>query len=521
MRHLGTWLAAASVLALTAGPAIADAKYVVDYSKYGSQYAKYGTENDVPGSCSYEAMSHKNYKGRTLHVITDAVPVMGEPTLLHAKQFSDLTGAKVDVVTVPFGDLFQRIMIPFQTGQSAYDVMFYGSLWIGDFHSYLAPVPQSYLDTSGMKDVTPTHRGIASWGNEIVQYPVDGDRQYLKYRTDVFNNPAIQARYKKDTGHDLRVPETWDEFNEVARYFSGWDWAGDGKKHYGAAEITKRDDLMFSDFIDRVAAYAKNPHVKTGFFFNIKTMEPEVNNPGWVRGLKMFIAAEKGWPPGGNNFGLEDDVLSFGGGQTLMEYTWDDSFIQAMEPGSPIRNKVGAALLPGSHDVWNYQTKKWEHFATPNRPSYESWGWTSAVAKSSKNKDVAFDFLCFFSNQANAAMDLGIGRFGINPYRHAHFQADYWQHKLGWDAKVAQNYVTTLTAIDQSQNRVFDLRVPGVNQFMSSLATGVSEALAGQKAPQQALDDVAAEWRQIVNSIGKDKIRDAYANVVALENNER
>ena len=56
---------------------------------------------------------------------------------------------------------------------------------------------------------------------------------------------------------------------------------------------------------------------------------------------------------------------------------------------------------------------------------------------------------------------------------------------------------------------------------MSSLAAGVSKALAGQETPQKALDGVAAEWRQIVDRIGKDKVRDAYKNVVALEDNLR
>jgi multiple sugar transport system substrate-binding protein len=80
--------------------------------------------------------------------------------------------------------------------------------------------------------------------------------------------------------------------------------------------------------------------------------------------------------------------------------------------------------------------------------------------------------------------------------------------------------VNTLSGMDKSKNRVFDLRVPGVNQFMTSMAAGVSEAMAGQKTPQQALDDVAKQWTQIVDRIGKDKVRAAYANVVALEDNK-
>ena len=41
--------------------------------------------------------------------------------------------------------------------------------------------------------------------------------------------------------------------------------------------------------------------------------------------------------------------------------------------------------------------------------------------------------------------------------------------------------------------------------------------MAGQKPPQEALDGVAAQWKEIVEKIGADKVREAYANVVALE----
>jgi multiple sugar transport system substrate-binding protein len=74
--------------------------------------------------------------------------------------------------------------------------------------------------------------------------------------------------------------------------------------------------------------------------------------------------------------------------------------------------------------------------------------------------------------------------------------------------------------MEESQNRVFDLRVPGVSQFMSSMANGVSEAMAGQKTAQEALDNVAKEWSEITDRIGKDRLRDAYANVVTVEDNE-
>lgn len=480
-------------------------------------YTKYGIKTDVPGACSFASIDGKDYSGRTLNVITHAIPVIGEPTALHAKQFGELTGATVNVVHVPFGDLFQRIMIPFQTQQAAYDVLFYASLWLGDYNRFLAEVPAAYQETSGMKSVTDTYRRIATVDGKMLQYTMDGDRHYLKYRSDVFSDPKMQAMFKEKTGRDLAVPATWEEYNEVAATFNNMDWDGDGKPNFGSAEVTKRDDLMFSAFISRVAPYAKHPDVGGGFFFDLETMTPLVNTPGWVRGLELFVAAQGAMPPGGTSFGLGDEIFSFGGGQALMSYSWDDAFIQAMQADSPIRNKVAAAVLPGAKEVWNRKTNQWDKFEEPNRAAYVTWGWSSAVAATSQNQDMAFDFLCFFSNEANTLADLQIGRFGVNPYRDAHFDPAFYQTEMGWDANVATTYTETLKGVDTAANQVFDLRVPGVGEFMSSMAAGVARAQAGEVTAQVALDGVAEEWKAIVERIGADKVRAAYANVVALE----
>jgi multiple sugar transport system substrate-binding protein len=223
-------------------------------------------------------------------------------------------------------------------------------------------------------------------------------------------------------------------------------------------------------------------------------------------------------PPGGQNFGLGEEIFSFGGGQTLFSFSWDDAFVQAQQDDSPIKNKVGAAPLPGAEKVWNRVKGAWEN--KYNHAPYICWGWGVAVAKNSKNHDMAFDYLCLFANPANHAADLSIGRFGVNPYRKSDFDPNYYVENQGWDRKVAETYTATLSGMEASDNRVFDLRVPGVNQFYTAMATGVSKAIAGQKTPQEALDEVAAEWKKIVNRLGKDRIRDAYSAVVALEDNK-
>jgi multiple sugar transport system substrate-binding protein len=85
---------------------------------------------------------------------------------------------------------------------------------------------------------------------------------------------------------------------------------------------------------------------------------------------------------------------------------------------------------------------------------------------------------------------------------------------------VAESFVTVLKSMDTSTNRVFDLRVPGVNQYYTALTASAAKALAGQMTAQAALDEAAEEWKQITERIGVDKIREAYKNVVAQEDNE-
>ena len=52
---------------------------------------------------------------------------------------------------------------------------------------------------------------------------------------------------------------------------------------------------------------------------------------------------------------------------------------------------------------------------TYNQAPYIVWGWTAAVAKKSKNHEMAFDYLCFFANDANHQADIAIGRFRCEP----------------------------------------------------------------------------------------------------------
>jgi len=463
---------------------------------------------------SYEAISNKDYSGITLNALTLSVPVLGEPFVLHARQFEKLTGARININRVEFPNFYQETLLGLKKGK--YDVLTYGSMWVADVAQYLEPIPREMLESTQYQDVLPHYKSIAMWGDTPLQVPFDGDRHYLQYRKDILENPAYRAEFEQDNGRELEVPKTWPELQEVARFLHGKKLP-DGSVISGIAEVTVSDALLGNYFIKRAAPYAKHPEVKGGFYFDLKTMEPLINTPGFVAALQDFVDAQDLYPIGGQKMSFWEVIQTFGRGNVVFSDSWDDPFIEAMEVGNPLRNQVAAAVSPGSRRVWNRDTNRWDEFPQVNYAPYVVYGWTSGVAKSSRHKQAAFDFLGFYANQQNHRDDLLVGRFGMNPFRYSDLDVDYWRTRAGWDKDVAESYVDTLEKMTNSRNRILDLRIHRGQEYVYILSVGVYRAITGRDSPQKALDGVAERWRELTQQVGIDKQREAYSHVVRFE----
>ena len=472
---------------------------------------------------SHEAIKATDYRDVVLNVVTLEKPVLGEPVELHARQFEELTGAKINITFVPFDKLYQEVLLGLR--RNKYDVLFYGSMWIADVLPYLEPIPAAMLNSAQYQDVLPHYKSIACWGDVAYQVPVDGDRHYLQYRKDLLQDPRFRKEFKQETGKPLQVPQTWPELQDIARFFHGRklhtdNATGAQTSISGLVEVTVSDALLGNQFIKRAAPYAKHPDVKGGFYFDLQTMQPLINTPGFVRALEDFVAAQDLYPSGGQSMNFPQVIQAFGRGEAVFSDSWDDPFIQAMEPDNPLRNKVAAALSPGSREVWNRTTGQWDHFPDVNYVPYIVYGWTSAVARSSLHKQAAFDFLGFYANKQNHQADLLVGRFGMNPFRQSDLDERFWIERAGWRPDVAQSYVQTLEKMKNSNNKVLDLRIHRGQEYVYLLSVGVYRALTGRDTPQAALDEVARRWDRLTRRIGIDKQRDAYRHVVRFEDNQ-
>ncbi|MFC1549605.1 extracellular solute-binding protein [Nitrospirota bacterium] len=478
---------------------------------------KYLIEKDVPGPYSYEEINKKDYSGITLNVITHEPPNLGEAVMLHARQFEELTGAKINVKPFVYRNLYSEVMWGLRGNK--YDVYFYGGEWLADVAPFFEPLPRKMLESKQYKDISKPYKRMSMWEGVPKEVKIDGDKHYMQYRMDLLEDPKYKSQFKAKYGRDLVPPRTWEEYAEVAKFFHGKTMKN-GRVIYGAAEITKWDDLVYSQFFKRAAAYAKHPDVKGGYYFELETMTPLINTPGFVEALRDFVEIQDYLPPGGSNFTLVDALKSFGWGESVLSDMWDDAFVKAMEPTSDIRNKVGASLSPGSKKVWNRRTGKWDEFPEINYVPYLPESWGAGVAKSSKHKEAAFDFLGFYSNWANHKSDMLVGRRGMNPFRNSDMERSFWIEKAGWGAKSVDTYMETLKEFSESEHHAYAFNIIEGRRYLVVLTEQISKALKGQIAPQQALDEVAIKWDELTRRIGVEKQKKAYSNIVRLEDGE-
>ena len=60
-------------------------------------------------------------------------------------------------------------------------------------------------------------------------------------------------------------------------------------------------------------------------------------------------------------------------------------------------------------------------------------------------------------------------------------------------------------------------RIPGRERYLAALDEAVQRALAGEAAPQTALDEAARRWREITAELGVDSQRNAYRRCLGME----
>ncbi len=434
-----------------------------------------------------------DFGGVTINVVGDAGHNLA-PYEFWADDFAQM-GIQVDVTSVPFDGVYEKLKTEFVAGTGAFDVVTFYPSYIGDFagNGYLLSLddlmsrePAAVWNPHQEDVLAPFRELYNRFGGSTYALTIDGDVLAFMYRKDLFDHPGEKAAFQEQYGRELRSPETWDEYLEVGEFFTrdaGETLVGEtlDQPFYGSGEFAKRG-FSYAWFMTRAAS--------AGVTYFDAEMNPTINTPEAVTALQNMVDSLENAPPDVLNFGYDELRDAFISGRLAMVVQWTDVPKKAADPNeSAIAGQVGVGRVPGTAVNGDVTHR-----------SLMPVGRVVAVAADSRNPDAAYcvaKHIAYNRSLENVSTSLT----GLDPYRQMHLSnPEAFAELMGQEnAKV---YLTGLE--DALADGYPDIFIPGAAQYQDALDLHVNRALAEEETAQEALDAAAQEWDGITDRLGRD-----------------
>ena len=428
------------------------------------------------------------------------------------KPWEKYTGAKINWIDLAQADYNARLQQSIATGTVDFDILQAGAPFEGDIcgKKLTSEMPGWVADQIDLADyVGYLQAPTGTWDGKTYRISIDGDCHNFNYRTDYFENEEL-AKAWKDEGHsgNWEVPTTWQKVTEVSKFLKGKTHAG--FPAYGYLDVQKGWGGFGFYFLGSIAtAYAKHPD-SPAFLFEPDTMKPMVNNPAWVRAIQDTLDRRDCQPP--DQINADPGVTGFNqflAGTGSMVSWWGDVGSNAnTSDESLVAGNVGFDILPGSDDVYNWQTGKWETLSSgPNyapNMAYIGWGLycMKTIDSDSTKRKAAWSAAAHIGGK-EVSLWMSMYPSGFQPYRNSHFNINEWTG-AGYSEAFASDYLASEADSYNHPNAAIEPRIPGIFQYYSIAEDELSKIYAGQMDAQTGADNIAAAWDKITDQIGRD-----------------
>lgn len=335
----------------------------------------------------------------------------------------------------------------------------------------------------------------AVWNDKTVAAPLGEPVPVLVYRADLFADAKLPP------------PETWEDYAKAQEALANGADASPPRSPTleplasGSAGLT---------LLARAASYAKHADYFTTFFEE-SGMKSRLGAPPFVRALEELKAARMDFSKA-RKLDFSGTVQAVLQGEASMGIGWFTPTTSGQDSALTVPADVGFAPLPGSREVYLTSIKRWD-----KREREASWrvtflpavGPAAVISTQAVDAAVGARFVSWLGGpESKWAFSTPLG--GTSRYS----QEDSGNLPLAAPAGVQRTLLQVIEQSMESEQALFAPRMPGRSKYLQALDMAVFAALDGSKTPQQALDDAAAEWDQITQTIGIEKQKLAYEHGV-------
>jgi multiple sugar transport system substrate-binding protein len=387
-------------------------------------------------------------------------------------EFEKETGIAVKVHQIPWSSYQDQVFLEFGNRRTAFDIVVGDSQWLGKCATEgLYEDLTTWLPT--VVDIAKLHPNARAYlceypagSGKFFAAPCETDAMGCAYRKDWLEDPAEKEAFQKKYGRELTVPDTWDEFRQVAEFFTRPE-----QNRYGCVLTTGRGyDALVMGFQQVMWSFggswgAAETHRVNGF----------ANSEASVAALEFFKSLLAFAPKGGASVDYDKILESYMDNKSAAMLITYFAFVPAIA-SSDMGPKTGYFVVP---------SKDGRRFA-----SLGGQGMSISTKAPPPQRDLAKQFIAWFLRRET--QEKWIRKQGGFTAHVDVLRSDAFREAAPYNAAFAKS----LDFLKDFWN------VPVYNELLSAAMQYLGEALDGVKTPKEALDKVAAEHERILREAG-------------------
>jgi multiple sugar transport system substrate-binding protein len=361
----------------------------------------------------------------------------------------------------------------------------------------LFPAPSTWVrrENSDWWGLLPKERDqLLRWGNSVCAFPVCGEAPLCFYRTDLFE----QAQ--------RTPPATWQEFYETSAYFQQHPPAGfQGHVLPALPEDFNALDREFFSVAAPMARKAARTDDRErvsdtemfSFHYHVDTGQVRISEPGFVNALCLLQKLQAFRPPGSSAAPPD----AFRDGKAILCLADASWIVKFQAPNSAVRDKFGVFQIPGSREVYSFNTGQAQEVNPINRVPYlGAGGWLAVVPKTSPHPDAAFALLAELAGENTSSQIVMEPKWGAGPIRGDQLSVNSKWNGYRLSDKNRDQLIRELTLTlthPGLKNPAFRLRIPEEQEHEQALLREVRAALLEGKDAGAALTAAAERWEEL------------------------
>ncbi len=450
-------------------------KYELNYRKLGATAAKQLIDVIQNGKTLDETiLEPSGFRNWHAHIITAPskeplnVLTLDSPSAYNMRQVSQLytqkTGTPVHITIYSYDEMYEAFSTMNQS--SVFDVLRLDVTWLSWFAERILQ-PLEYIDPSVEKDLDSFIPGIAqhySWvNNHIYALPATPSLQMLFYRKDLLESPICKRMYWEEYKQELQVPTTFDEFNQIASFFTHSLHPASPVK-YGTTMTLGSTGVASSEYLARLFSHQDHLYGTDGKV----NLQSDIS----IKSLEELIAVKNFSNPQYSSW-WTNTASSFAKGEAAMAILYSNYASDILNSKSKVIGNIGYAVIPG------------------NNP--QIGGGSLGVSKYTKRPEEALSFIRWMCSEPISSARTVLG--SVSPCKLSYDNFDIIT-TYPWLSCAEESFISARgRRVPELVNNPFDER-----KFLSILGMAVKNTYSGVQSAADALKNAQKLYEESFHS---------------------